>query len=84
MTKMAREAKIQTIIRSEVMLNALQINFKKLYLVDLSIEQSMKIPGKCWPLVYLNFYQSIAVQLYQPTLDDSHYCMYTINRQLFL
>ena len=40
---MAQEIYIQAIIRWERMLNALQINQKKIYLIDLSIEQSTKI-----------------------------------------
>ena len=48
------------------MLNALQIN-KKLNLIDLSIEQSTKCEdsGKVLAVSDSNFYQSIAVQLYQ-------------------
>ena len=43
MGKTARETCIQTIIRRELTLKALQINKKKLYLIDLSIEQSVKL-----------------------------------------
>ena len=44
---------------------------KKLYLIDFShraIDETSKIPEKCWPFPVPEFYQSIAVQLCQPTL----------------
>ena len=43
---------------------------KKLYLFDLTIEQSTKLEdsGKALAVSVSEFYKSIAVQLYQPTL----------------
>ena len=39
------------------MLNALQINTKNIPYrpFDRAIDETLKIPEKCWPLLYLNF-----------------------------
>ena len=43
-----------------------QTNEKKLYVIDLSIEQStklLKILEKCWPFLYLNFTKVLQLAL---------------------
>ena len=56
MGKTARETYIQTIIRRELMLNALQINQKIMpyRLFHRAIDETLKSPGKCWPFLCLN------------------------------
>ena len=50
------------------MFNVLQISQRKLYLIDFSIEQSTKLSREVLAVSVPEFHQSIAVQLYQPTL----------------
>ena len=84
--KTARETYIQTIIRRELMLNALQINQKIIgyRLFHRAIDETFKIPEKCWPFLYLNFTRLLQLTFISPRLlDGYHYCLCT-NGQLFL
>ena len=66
----AKKTYIQTIIRRELMLNALQIN-KKYYALSTfpsSNRRNVEDSGKVLATSVFEFYQSTAVQIYQPTL----------------
>ena len=64
--KTAPETYIQTIIKSELMLNAFQINRKNYTLSTFpsSNRQNFEDSGKVMAISVSKFYQSIAVQLY--------------------
>ena len=78
------ETYIQTIIRLELMLNALQNNQKIYTLPTFSSNnrRNYEDSGKVLAVSVHEFYQSIAVQLYQPTL--TRWLSICTNRQLFL
>ena len=61
---------IQTMIRGELMLNAPQINQKNYTLSTFpsSNRRNFEDSGKVLAISVSEFYQSIAVQLYQPTV----------------
>ena len=69
MGKTARETYIQTVIRRELMLNALQINPKNYTLstFQLSSRRNFEDSAKVLAVSVSEFYQSIAVQLAPPS-----------------
>ena len=84
--KTAQETYIRTIIRYELMVDALQINQKNYTSSTFpsSNRQNLEDSGKVLAVSVSELFQSIAVQLYQPMLIRwYHYCMCT-NRQLFM
>ena len=58
---------------------------KKLYLIDhRAMDETLKIPEKCWLFLYRNFTRVLQFSSTSRRLQDGyHYCMCT-NRQLFL
>ena len=68
------------------MLNDLQINKKIIPYRPFhqAIDETLKIPEKCLPFLYLNFTRVLQFNSANPSLEDGcHYCMCT-NRELFL
>ena len=72
MEKMTRETYSQTIIRGKLMLNALQVNQKKIIPYrpfHRAIDETFKIPEIMVAFAVSEFWQGIPVRLYQPTLE---------------